>query len=547
MSEKIKIIKIVFLATALLFLFSCSEKFLDTEPRGVLSVENYYQTDDESMAGTLACYDLVQDQQFGIWGGSYLVRNTLSDEVITGGGGRGDQPGYEELNEYRFGPNNPFVTAVYAGCYRIINRCNTIIHYVEPNTESKKINIAEAKCLRALANFELVALWGEYASLVLKLLDPDEYQVAPPEGGEQAFWDAIEEDLQAAIADLPLKSEYALKDKYRVSKGFAQALLGKAYLYQGRYQEAAQMFEEVINSGEYSLIPVETVDDMRDIFRIPQEFGDESLFEVSYTNTTNKDWGSFNWGNNRLNESNINWQLCGPRSDYFIGIENIGMRIGWGFLYPTPNLASVYEEEEGYSGIRYRAFIMSEDTLIAYGVQPTNAAGDYPYGYAGYIRLKYGTWESETGGPVAELNYGTNYRYMRYADVLLMAAEANLFSGNSSKATMYINQVRERASLDPVSQVDFDTIVKERQMELAFEGWRYLDLMRWLKNGKMEVDQVKNILDAVIDKIDELKTKYPQLQYVNRQPWDPRYKLLPIPEQEISVNLKAGRNPDYEQ
>ncbi|HUW93826.1 MAG TPA: RagB/SusD family nutrient uptake outer membrane protein [Bacteroidales bacterium] len=542
MKTKIKRINIIVFASTLL-LFACSESFLDTEPRGVLSVDNFYKTDAEVASGTLVCYDLVQDQQFGIWQGSYLVRMVLGDEAITGGGGRGDQPGYEELNEFNFGPNNPFMGQVYAGCFRIINRCNTLLTYVTDDSPAKKINIAEAKCLRAFANFELVTLYGGNASLVLNLLGPSEYQQGP--GGEANFWTAIEADLTEAAADLPKKSEYSASDKYRVSKGFAQALLGKAYLYQGKYAEAAAIFETVITSTEYSLVPATTVASMEDIFKIPQEFGRESLFEISFSPSTSRDWGNFDWGNNRRNENCITWELMGARGEYFSDLAPIGMSGGWGFGYPIPRVDALFLSEGPADNIRRQATLMSSAELTAAGVTVGNASGTLAYGYAGYIRVKYASWLSERGAPVGELNYGTNLRYMRYADVLLMAAEANILktSPDNTKARGYINQVRTRAGLGIAPEADanlFDRIVKERQMELAFEGWRYMDLMRWIKNGKMTEAQVQTLMDACIPYLPKGAGDVPY-----RKAWQVKYKLLAIPEQEILTNPNAVQNDGY--
>jgi hypothetical protein len=542
MKTKIKGINIIVFASTLL-LFACSKGFLDTEPRGVLLVDNFYKTDDQAAAGALDCYDLLQDHEFAVWSSSYLVRLMLGDEVYTGGGGRGDQPAYEELNEFNFGPNNAYVGQLYSSSYRVINRCNTLLTYVTDDSPSKKINIAEAKCLRALANFELVSLWGGNASLVSKILNPNEYQQSP--GGESQFWTSIETDLTDAVADLPLKSAYSTRDKYRVSQGFAQGLLGKVYLYEGKYDQAAAIFETVITSGEYSLVPATTVATLEGVFKIPQEFGRESLFEISFSNATNRDWGNFNWGNNRLNENNAIWQMQGPRAEYFSNLNLIGINGGWGIGVPTPLVDTLFLREGPANNLRRMATLMSTAELQAAGVTVGNASGTLAQSYAGYIRLKYASWMSETGAPVAELNYGTNYRYMRFADVLLMAAEANILkpSPDNTKARGYINQVRTRAGLGAAPEADaalFDRIVKERQMELVFEGWRYLDLMRWIKNGKMTEAQVQTLMDAAIPYGPKGAGNAPY-----RKAWQTKFELLPIPQSEILTNPHAVQNGGY--
>jgi hypothetical protein len=128
---------------------------------------------------------------------------------------------------------------------------------------------------------------------------------------------------------------------------------------------------------------------------------------------------------------------------------------------------------------RRKQIIMSEAELKAAGGNWSNSNA---WGYEGYFQRKYGSFASQAGGPVTELNYGTNWRHIRYADVLLMAAEANFRANNEPKARQYLNLVRQRSSMPDVTASGnalFDAIVKERQLELAFEGFRFTDLVRW--------------------------------------------------------------------
>jgi hypothetical protein len=123
--------------------------------------------------------------------------------------------------------------------------------------------------------------------------------------------------------------------------------------------------------------------------------------------------------------------------------------------------------------------IMSKVELVAAG---GNWSNDGAWGFEGYFQRKYGAFGSQTGGPISELNYGTNWRQIRYADVLLMASEAHYRANNETKSRQYLNMIRFRAGLTDVTATGtalFDAIVKERQLELAFEGFRYTDLVRW--------------------------------------------------------------------
>lgn len=168
----------------------------------------------------------------------------------------------------------------------------------------------------------------------------------------------------------------------------------------------------------------------------------------------------------------------------------LGIVPGWGFNLPTEKIGIAFNEA-GDNGPRYQATIMSEEEFLAAGgsiVADTDEEGNTipAWDYENYLRLKYATYASETnseGGAVAELNYTTNWRLIRYADVLLMAAEAYNEDGDPGTAIGYVNEVRDRAELPLLSglgQGDLREAIKlERQLELAFEGARYPDLVRW--------------------------------------------------------------------
>jgi hypothetical protein len=302
--------------------------------------------------------------------------------------------------------------------------------------------------------------------LILQELTPSEY--SQPFVETDALYAQVSKDLTEAIADLPVKSQYATGDVFRASKGAAQALLGKCYLYAKKYAESAAAFEEVINSGEYSL-----QQNYMTLFLKESEFGVESLFEVPYSTDMGYDWGNFGWGGNRAMENNITWQLTGPRGDYFQPGTS-GLVGGWGFNYPRQILYDAFVAAGDV--VRKPASILSLADLQAVGGDWTNPNA---WGWDGCIRVKYGTRADETAGPTNELNYGTNLRLIRYSDVLLMAAEANHMASNDAKAATYLNQVRERANLAPFSGDIMQAIKNERRLELCFEGVRFLDLIRW--------------------------------------------------------------------
>lgn len=459
----------IFGVFCLAFLFnSCTKDFLDVKPVGKMAEEDFYKTDEDAMAAVISAYDILQWANARDWNSAYLAKTLPSDESFAGGGNAGDQVPYQELDVFTYGAGNSVITSVFESNYYGIYRANKVINNVEPETDARKNIIAEAKALRAYFYFELVSMFGD-VPMMLEEPVPSEY--GQPTVPAADIYALIEQDLTEAIAVLPLKSEYMAGDEFRCSKGMAQSLLGKAYLYQEKWADAATILDQVIESGEYDL-----EGDYSTLFLKETEFGVESIFEVSYSSDMGYDWGTFQWGGNRAMENNIHWQLCGPRGDY-LDPGTTGLIGGWGFNNPTAECWDPFIEAG--DTVRRKATLISVEELEAAGGSWSNPDA---WGYDGYFRIKYSTIADETSvenGAVDALNYGTNLRLLRFGDVLLMAAEAHYNNGASGTAETYINRVRERANLGPVSGDLFDAIVLERQCELAFEGVRFLDLVRW--------------------------------------------------------------------
>ena len=499
--------KLMFALALIIFVSACSKDFLEVDPIGKMSVDQFYKTDEDATKAIMATYDILQWMNARDWNSAYLVKTFPSDESNVGGGDAGDQPPYQELGVYTYGPSNAPITAVWQSNYFGIYRANLVLTNVKDDSDLKKQILAEAKFLRAYYYFEIVSMFG-HGPLILDELAPSEY--SQPFADAAAIYAQVEKDLNEAIAGLPLKSQYAEHDKFRASKGTAQALLGKVLLYQEKYADAAAAFEGVINSGEYAL-----QENFSTLFLQESEFGIESLFEASWVTSSGYDWGTFQWGGNRAMENNITWQLTGPRGDYFVP-GTTGLIGGWGFNYPHNAAYQVFVNAG--DTVRKPASILSLADLRARGGDWTNESS---WGWDGCIRVKYGTRMDETNGEsgaVPELNYGTNLRLIRYADVLLMAAEANHKAGNNSLAATYLNQVRQRAKLAPFTGDIMQAIKTERQLELVFEGVRFLDLVRW-----GDAPTVLGPFGFVAGK----------------------HELFPIPQDEIRNNSKAVQNNGY--
>lgn len=482
------------------------KKFLDQEVPGAFAEQDFYKTDDDATQAVTAVYDMMQAHYNNNWGSLFMVKTLLSDESNAGGSDAGDQPGYQTLDNYTFDATNDKVRDAWRMCYFTIYRANKVVNKIEPVNDLRKRLIAEAKFLRAYNYFELVSLWGD-VPLVLDDIPPAQYTTTGRKAKAEVYAQ-IEKDLNEAIAVLPLKSAYGGADKFRISKGAAQALLGKALMYQLKYAEAATQFENVITSNQFSL-----ASSVGAAFSRNHEYGPESIFEIDYSNIRNYDWGNFPWG--AAPESNIHIQLMGPRGDYYTKAPSDSLIAGWGFHLPKQKLYDAYVAAGDVN--RRRQIIMSQVELVAAGGNWSNPTA---YDYEGFFQRKYGAFASQTGGPVSELNYGTNWRHIRYADVLLMAAESFNKSSNDLKARTYLNQVRTRSGLPDINSTGntlFEDIVKERQLELAFEGYRYVDLVRWGKAA----------------------TELGPLGYQQA-----KHSLLPIPDYDVKTAM-LPQNPNY--
>jgi tetratricopeptide (TPR) repeat protein len=530
----------LFIVFSIVLLNGCEKAFLDTKQPGVFTVDEFFKTDAQAFQAILGCYDYIQN----VWENvEYVPQQTytmMSDEVYAGGSLRGDALRLEEVNEFRHSSNNSLMSDLFGQCYNGIYRSNTILEKVTPDSDIKNLVIAEAKVMRAFWYFHLVFNWGD-VPLVTKVLSATEY--AQPRTPANEVWSQIEKDLNEAIPLLPLKSAQSKKDKARWSKGAAQSLLGKVYLFQKKYSEAAAEFQKVIDSNEYNLIT-----DFSRILRKDQELGTESVFEVMQPMTT---YSATNVPPtiNQVAGERSRWQrFMGPKGGgWFVGNATTLPIGNSGFGFWNAKLEDYQLFVDNNDPIRRAGTILSEAEVIAKGGKMRNATyataalpkGTLAWSSDPCIRLKYTNWNDETQGPVVNNNIGTNYRVIRYADVLLMAAEAynRQASPDDVKALQYINKVRARVTLPALTATGdalFSAIKLERRLELMFEGHRYHDLIRWGDAAIVLKDCGKQL-----PKGDGTYYLVPDAGFKDRN-W-----LWPIPEVEMNVNPLMTQNPGF--
>ncbi len=471
------IYKYSFLLLAIIFLNSCSDDYLTKDSVGRFDRANFLETEEEVEQALVGLYDYlsVAYNNYNDWSSLFAVKVLLGEDSNAGGAGPTDAPKLQEISSYTFGMDNPAITDVWLSLYRIVNSSNALINNIA-DVPNKKVAIAEAKFFRAYAYFEIATMYGDAPYYTVNATTKDEE--SNPRTPVSEIYSKIEADLKDAIEGLPLKSDLKANQKYRVAKGAAQSLLGKTYLYQEKYPDAHKVLQEVIDSGEYGLEA-----DYTTIWKKEARAGSESIFEALYSSKNGHDWDG-PWDGTA--ESNFMVILMGPRGGAFNKLDNLGLNDGWGVNVPSGKIGDLLYADAGKN--RTEGSVISEDDFLDAGCE-IDKDGEFHWAhYEKYIRLKYATYASETDGPVMELNYSTPFKIIRYADVLLMAAEAYNKDSKDADAVELIKLVRERAGDNDHSAWEsstgndlFETIVKERQLELAFEGSRFFDLVRWGK------------------------------------------------------------------
>lgn len=503
--------------------------------------ENYYQTDDETMAAVASMYGSWRAQYYN-W---FMTLNALSDDVWTGGGSRGDNADLEKLNEYTFDSSIGLVSSMYSELYTIIYKANLILDNVPGTTDVMKRAIAEAKVTRAWAHFNLVSLWG-IAPAVDHVLDITEYHQS--NGTPESTYAFVEQDLTEAIESGALPSKSNVNDKVtgiRLTLEAAKAFLGKVYLFEGKYSEAAQILDEVIDTKLYALYP-----DFDYLMHARANNCEESIFELQMRADPEQMW---NW-NNIVSFYGImqGWRFgmlsLTPEASQIFATGT------YGFFNPRKSLYDAFVEMEGEDGYRLNCTMRTYEQIQAEGVSLING-GMLP-GHESYFMWKNRSLKEDVtiDNPGFQIGQFIDFRVMRYAEVLLMAAEAHV-QGNvdQSKALDYINEVRQRAQLAPLARVTLEDIQKEKRLELCLECTRYQDLVRWGLAETVLGQQGKEIpaFSSVVKETDaegnpifyEVVLTWPY--YNNEYGFKARNKYLPIPLKELEVNPNMNQNEGW--
>jgi hypothetical protein len=565
-----------------LAVFSCKKSFLERLPEASFS-ENALANEKGVNATLIAAYAALDGWSDNGWNnaagnpwptaGSNWIWGSVSSDDAAPGSEPNDQVGVERINRYQYLTDETYLRAKYQAVYWGVNRANVTLRLLAKTTGMSASAVeqitAEAKFLRAYFHLDGYKMWKN-----IPYIDETVTDFRPK--NDVDIFPKIEADLLAAIAKLPEKTS---NSSGRVTKGAAQAILARAYMYIGKYAEAKPLVNAVITGGKYSL-----VDNYHDNFDAAKQNNNEMVF--AYKSSVNDGAGE---------SANGNW------GDRLMGVHNMtGVAGCCGFHTATYDLLNAFRTDANglpianYLATEYNAATDNLDprtdwTFARAGIPfydwgPHQAAWARNVGYTGFFNPKKTTFHKgqyktlSTASGWSDWPNAIDIPLMRYSDVLLMAAECEIeTNGDLAKARGWINDVRGRAGkyvqgagtneatisqalAAPVGGIVTDNVNgtkykiglypafanqaearealrRERRMELAMEGYRYFDLLRW----------------GIAAQVLNAHTAYEKNKmgaYVGAEQFTEKHKLYPIPSVEIELSRVNGvaqlkQNPGY--
>jgi len=556
--------KILILLMTFSVIVSCSEDFTDIDPVGSLSDASLQNATgvDLLLTGTYSLLDGIRNGGPGAdWtkSGDNWWMDVISDDAHKGSTD-GDQADLYAIEIFDWGTTNPYFEGKWQALYAGVNRANGVIDLISNSDNPADFDVehAQAKFLRAHYNFELTRMWGNVSYVSAENYANNEFN--QPNSGP--LWSQIESDLSFAVNNLPSSRGGSYSEAGRPIVSTARAYLGKVQLYQNKFSEALSNLESVINSGNYALAT-----DYFSNFRSDGENGPGAIFAIQFS----AEGGLSQQGN-------------------LGGTLNFNIRAGLccGFYQPSIDLANAFKTENGLPLLdTYNQTDIANDYGINSNEAHTPHTGpldpriDFTVGRRGIDLNGYGPNAGkdnvraafgDISGPfVAKKNFytagdatnigtggwgeqrsGINYHIIRYADVLLMAAEAAVETGNLEKARGYVNQVRQRAINSPRADSSPNYVIDtynsswtdaavarkavrfERRLELGMEGQRLFDLRRW--------GNFVDVMNAYIANEARTIANYGQ----KSQAAQSKHMMLPIPLNAIDTSEgNLTQNPGF--
>ncbi|EMR00656.1 RagB/SusD family nutrient uptake outer membrane protein [Cesiribacter andamanensis] len=465
-------------------LSSC-EDFLEEDPQDRIAQSNFYATAQDAESAVNAIYAYLGSYSAGNTAGIYhstfwITVGLASDEMIN------NQLGTlwnDELGTFSHNAENANALEIWQMHYKVIYLANIAIDRIplinmDPTLRDRLVN--EAKFLRGLMYFNLVRMYGR-----VPLLVSENSPLFPEAASPEAIYGQIIQDLTAAEA---LPPDGSIQEG-RATRGAAKALLAKVYLTQGNFPLASAKALEVINSGTYALW-----EDFADVFKLSSRGGKEAIFSVGFGDA---DGAIIFWEVGQFNVRLLPAELSRHRA----AVSNTH---GW--QVATPDLYNSFSDEDERKAVTFMTELVADNGNVI----PLSRIHIQKF------------WDS-VADPTAGGSYN-DFPVIRYADVLLIYAEAKAEEGDFTTANLYLNRVRNRAGLADVEITGIaafrEAILEERRKEFVAEGHRWFDLVR-------------------MNKLEE------KVQQAKGLPVDPAYYLFPIPQRERNVNPNLPQNTGY--
>jgi starch-binding outer membrane protein, SusD/RagB family len=479
---------------------ACSKEYLDTKPNNSITTDNYYQTEGDAITAVNAAYNPLQ----GLYNGAaWQLLDIMSDDADKGGGGANDGAEVYQLDYFTLDANNPMISNYWAQCYQGIYRANLALSKIPgiPVMKEEVRNRCLGECyfLRGYYHYMLVRLYGD-VPLVTSALTLAESLTLSRTNKDQVYTQIVADLIKGG--ELLPKARYTGDNAGRVNGLTSKGLLASVYLTMNRKTDAAAAAQEVISAGVYSLNT-----DYADNFNLTKENGVESLFEVQYRNG-GQQWQFYGQG------SVLNCFL-GPRA------QNVVASSGYGFDVPTAEFVADYETNATGAIIDNRVnrtMWRAGDKDGTY-THPSSLEGSP----LGYNVKKYYIPISNSASDAGGWSSAMNVPVLRYAEILLIAAEAN----GPAAGKQYIDQVRTRAGLPALKTGMTDdeytaAVFKERRLEMGFEMHRWFDLLR---------HPDPNYFITKLNAQQRLAA--------------PKHRFMPIPQAEIDKNPALSQNTGY--
>lgn len=482
-----------------LLLFTGCQDFLDIRPEGTVPSTGMDHTKSENIfLPVSAAYASLRDGNVHAF--AYIGAFEITSDNADKGSSPGDNPEMLQIDQFTYTPSNGLISALWTGYFNVVSAANNAIQEM-PLFEAAMLNednkaytrqcAGEAKTIRAYAYFNLTRMFGKVPLIDSSMTS--EQLAAQPQASTSVLYDFIEKDLQEAIEVLP--ASFSKEWAGRITKYTAMALKAKVHMYQNEWDSVAVLTDQIMASGRFGLL-----EDFREVFSVDGENSKESLFEIQ-SSTLGRSSGDMTYLEYAF--------VQGPRSNTPSNLQ------GWGFCTPSNDLITFFTNRN--DSIRAATTLLYKGTKTPEGDSIKNSCTNPVYNGKVYTPSALNLWNFNGYG------FEHNVRILRYADVLLMFAEAYANGATASTTSGHtglsaINEVRDRAGLTPLAVLSIDAVMDERRAELAMEEDRFFDLVR---SGRAA-------------------TVLSPLGYNSS-----KNNVFPIPSTQMQLNENLQQNPNY--